>query len=143
MSVTVGINGFGRIGRLFLRAVLARNADVDVVGINDLTDASTLAYLFKHDSSHGKWPGEVSATTGEVRIDGQSIRIFSERDPSALPWGEMGVNVVIEATGMFRDRDGASQHLAAGAETVSYTHLRAHETDSYLVCRLLLEKKKK
>jgi len=121
MSVTVGINGFGRIGRLFLRAVLARNADVDVVGINDLTDASTLAYLFKYDSSHGKWPGEVSATAGEVRIDGQSIRIFSERDPSSLPWGEMGVNVVIEATGMFRDRDGASQHLAAGAEKVIIT----------------------
>lgn len=121
MSVTVGVNGFGRIGRLFLRAALSQGADIDVRAVNDLTDAATLAYLFKRDSVHGTWPGEVSADDGELRVDGRAIRVLSERDPSALPWKEMGVDVVIEATGLFRNRDAASRHLAAGAEKVLIT----------------------
>lgn len=121
MSVTVGVNGFGRIGRLFLRAALSQGTDIDVRAVNDLTDAATLAYLFKRDSVHGIWPGEVSADDGELHVDGRAIRVLSERDPSALPWEELGVDVVIEATGLFCNRDDASRHLAAGAEKVLIT----------------------
>jgi len=116
MAIRVGINGFGRIGRLFFRA--SRGKDIEVVGINDLTDAKTLAHLLKYDSIHGRFPGTVEAGDNAIIVDGMSIPICSERDPANLPWSKLGATIVIESTGLFVDRDGASKHLAAGAERV-------------------------
>ncbi len=117
MALKYAINGFGRIGRLVLR--FARlDPDFEIVAINDLTDAATLAHLFKYDSVHGRFDGEVTHDENSITVDGKKIRIFSERDPEGLPWGELGVDVVIEATGAFRTREGASKHLKAGARKV-------------------------
>jgi glyceraldehyde 3-phosphate dehydrogenase len=118
MAVKVGINGFGRIGRNVLRAAHARGAEVDWVGVNDITDTTTLAHLFKWDSILGPFPGEVEATDSGIAIDGKELRVFSERDPAALPWSDVGADVVIESTGLFTDRENASKHLAAGAQKV-------------------------
>jgi glyceraldehyde 3-phosphate dehydrogenase len=118
MSVRVGINGFGRIGRLFLRAARMRNADLEVVGVNDLTDAATMAHLLKYDSVHGVWPGEVEATPDGIAMDGRPFALFAEKDPALLPWRELGVDVVVECTGRFTDREQAAKHLAAGAAKV-------------------------
>src|SRR5688572_21500381 len=98
MAVKVGINGFGRIGRNFFRAVAKRGADVEIVAVNDLTDAKTLAHLLKYDSVHGRFDGEVKATADGISIDGSTLKVLAERDPGALPWGELGVDVVIEST---------------------------------------------
>jgi glyceraldehyde 3-phosphate dehydrogenase len=100
MAVKVGINGFGRIGRLFYRAA-AGNPDIDVVAVNDLTDPKTLAYLFKYDSVHGIWKGDCKAGDGSVIIDGNEVKVLSQRDPAALPWGDLGVQIVVESTGLF------------------------------------------
>ena len=116
MSIRVGINGFGRIGRLVFRA--ARDTDLEIVGINDLTDSKTLAHLLKYDSVHGRYPGEVRAEDGAITVDGQRIPISVERDPGNLPWKKLGAALVIESTGRFSDRQGASKHLDAGAERV-------------------------
>jgi glyceraldehyde 3-phosphate dehydrogenase len=116
MSLRVGINGFGRIGRLVLRA--ARGTDLEFVGINDLTDAKTLAHLFKYDSIHGIYPGDVEAAGDAIVIDGRKIPVTFERDPSKLPWKSVGARLAIESTGHFTDRDGAAKHLTAGAERV-------------------------
>lgn len=116
MSTPVGINGFGRIGRLLFRA--ARDKDLDVVGINDLTDAKTLAHLLKWDSIHGRFPGDVEAADDAIVVDGRRIPITAERDPAKLPWGDLGAKLVIESTGHFADRAGAGKHLEAGAERV-------------------------
>ncbi len=116
MAIRVGINGFGRIGRLFFRA--SRGKNIEVVGINDLTDAKTLAHLLKHDSIHGRFAGTVEAGENEIIVDGVSIPICSERDPANLPWSKLGATIVIESTGLFVHREGASKHLAAGAERV-------------------------
>src|SRR3954468_7112028 len=118
MAVKVGINGFGRIGRNVLRAAYARGAEVDWVGVNDITDTKTLAHLFKWDSILGPFPGEVRATDTGIDIDGTELRVFSERDPAALPWSDVGADVVIESTGLFTDRENASKHLEAGARKV-------------------------
>lgn len=118
MSVRVGINGFGRIGRLFLRAALSRKADIEVVGVNDLNEPSILAHLFKYDSVHGTWPGEVRTTSDGLEIDGHVVRVLSQKDPGELPWRELGVEVVVESTGRFTDRAGATRHLDAGARKV-------------------------
>jgi glyceraldehyde 3-phosphate dehydrogenase len=118
LAIKVGINGFGRIGRNVLRAAYARGADVDWVAVNDITDTKTLAHLFKWDSILGPFPGEVEATDTGIAIDGRELRVFSERDPGALPWSEVGAEVVIESTGLFTDRENASKHLAAGASKV-------------------------
>jgi glyceraldehyde 3-phosphate dehydrogenase len=118
MAVKVGINGFGRIGRNVLRAAYARGAEVDWVAVNDITDTTTLAHLFKYDSILGQFPGEVEATENAIVIDGNELRVFSERDPAALPWSDVGAEVVIESTGLFTDRDSASKHLSAGARKV-------------------------
>src|ERR687885_1672115 len=118
MAVKVGINGFGRIGRNVLRAAYARDADVDWVAVNDITDTETLAHLFKYDSILGPFPGEVEATEDAVVIDGRELRVFSERDPAALPWSDLGAEVVIESTGLFTDRENAGKHLSAGARKV-------------------------
>src|SRR3954451_9861833 len=118
MAVKVGINGFGRIGRNVLRAAYARGAEVDWVGVNDITDTKTLAHLFKWDSILGPFPGDVEATDTGIVIDGNELRVFSERDPAALPWSDVGTDVVIESTGLFTDRENASKHLEAGAQKV-------------------------
>src|SRR5919205_3844805 len=118
MAVKVGINGFGRIGRNVLRAAYARDAEVDWVAVNDITDTKTLAHLFKYDSILGPFPGEVTATDTGIEIDGKELRVFSERDQGALPWSDVGADVVIESTGLFTDRENASKHLSAGAKKV-------------------------
>jgi glyceraldehyde 3-phosphate dehydrogenase len=114
MAVKVGINGFGRIGRNFYRAVAARGSDVDIVAVNDLTDAKTLAHLLKYDSVHGRLHAEVQATSDGVSVDGKELRVLAERDPSALPWGKLGVDVVIESTGLFTDATKARAHIDGG-----------------------------
>jgi glyceraldehyde 3-phosphate dehydrogenase len=116
MAVRVGINGFGRIGRLALRA--ARGKDIEIVGINDLTDAKTSAHLLKWDSVHGPFPGTVERADNAVIVDGKKIPISAERDPAKLPWKQLGAQIVIESTGVFTDRDKAALHLEAGAERV-------------------------
>src|SRR5215211_4798087 len=118
MAVKVGINGFGRIGRNVFRAAHTSGADIDWVGINDITDTTTLAHLLKYDSNYGRFPGEVEATDSGIKVDGHDIKVFSERDPGALPWGDVGAEVVIESTGLFTKRDDAAKHLAAGARKV-------------------------
>ncbi|MEE9304717.1 MAG: type I glyceraldehyde-3-phosphate dehydrogenase [bacterium] len=120
MAVTVGINGFGRIGRIMLRAALEREA-IDVVAVNDITDAKTLAHLFKYDSIHGVFPGTVSVADSSIVINDKPVKVFAERDPADLPWKTLGVEVVVESTGIFRDRDGAGKHLEAGAKKVIIT----------------------
>jgi glyceraldehyde 3-phosphate dehydrogenase len=116
MAVRIGINGFGRIGRLAFRA--ARGKDLEVVGLNDLTDARTLAHLLKWDSVHGRFPGEVEADKDALVVDGKRIPVTAERDPAKLPWKKLGARLVIESTGHFTDRAGAAKHLEAGAERV-------------------------
>jgi len=117
----VGINGFGRIGRLTLRAGLEKKTNLEFVAVNDLVDARTLAHLFKYDSIHGIYPGEVRANEGELIIDGQKIKVCSEKDPARLPWSELRVDLVVESTGLFRSREKASAHLEAGARKVIIT----------------------
>ncbi len=122
MSVRVGINGFGRIGRNVFRAAEAREretgAEIEWVAVNDLTDAKTLAHLLRYDSILGPYPGTVQAREGAIEVDGRELKVLAERDPSALPWGDLGVDVVIESTGRFTDREGAATHLAQGARKV-------------------------
>jgi glyceraldehyde 3-phosphate dehydrogenase len=118
MAVKVGINGFGRIGRNVFRAAHASGADIDWVGVNDITDTKTLAHLLKFDSNYGPFPGEVEATDTGIKVDGKEIKVFSERDPAALPWGDVGAEVVIESTGLFTDRENAAKHIEAGAKKV-------------------------
>ncbi len=119
MSTRLAINGFGRIGRNVLRA-LARQAasDIELVAVNDLMNTATLAHLLKYDSVHGAYPGSVEVAGDGLVVDGSLIRVFAERDPGSLPWAELGVDVVVESTGFFRDREGAGRHLAAGAGKV-------------------------
>jgi glyceraldehyde 3-phosphate dehydrogenase len=118
MAVKVGINGFGRIGRNLFRAAHAAGADLDFVAVNDITDTGTLAHLLKYDSILGRFPGEVEAGEGGVSVDGKELRVLSERDPAALPWADLGVDVVIESTGLFTSREDAAKHLQAGAKKV-------------------------
>jgi glyceraldehyde 3-phosphate dehydrogenase len=118
MSVRVAINGFGRVGRSVMRAAHEQGADIEVVAVNDLVDATTLAHLLKYDSVYGRFPGEVAVDGGEIVVDGVQVRTLAETDPLALPWDELGVDVVIESTGRLRTRAGAAQHLEAGARKV-------------------------
>src|ERR671937_262229 len=118
MSVRAGINGFGRIGRNVFRAAHAKGADIDWVAVNDITDTDTLAHLLKYDSILGPFPGEVEATETGILVDGKELRVLAERDPGALPWADLGADVVIESTGLFTDREDASKHLEAGAKKV-------------------------
>ena len=118
MGIRVGINGFGRIGRNFFRAQHALGADIDVVAFNDLGDGKTMAHLLRYDSNLGPFPGEVSLAEGVLSAAGEEMQMLSERDPAALPWGELGVDVVLESTGFFTDREGAQKHLDAGAKKV-------------------------
>lgn len=118
MTVRVGINGFGRIGRNFFRAAKATGADIDFVAVNDLGSIETMAHLLRNDSVHGRYPGKVSARRKEIRVDGDRLLVLSERNPADLPWGDLGVDVVIESTGIFNSKEKAKVHLAAGARKV-------------------------
>src|SRR5215467_5786270 len=118
MAVKVGINGFGRIGRNVFRAAHAADADLEFVAVNDLVDTKTMGNLLKYDSILGRFPGTVEVTDDALIVDGKEIKVLSERDPGALPWGDLGVDVVIESTGFFTGRDDAAKHLAAGASKV-------------------------
>jgi len=118
MTVRVGINGFGRIGRQSLKAMIERAPEVEVVAINDLVDAELNALLFKHDSTYGQYPGEVAARNGNLVVDGREIRILAEKDPAALPWKDLGVDIVVESTGIFTNAEKAKAHLDAGARKV-------------------------
>jgi glyceraldehyde 3-phosphate dehydrogenase len=118
MSIRVGINGFGRIGRNYLRAAVKQDADIEIVGINDLTDNATLAHLLRYDSIHGRFDGTVELTDKGIAVNGKEIAISSERDPANLPWGDLGADVVVESTGIFTDAQKAKAHLDAGAKKV-------------------------
>ena len=119
MTTRIGVNGFGRIGRLVTRATMERYPEtLEVAAVNDLTDDKTNAHLFKYDTSYGVYPGQVAADNGDLRIDGRSIKVFSERDPAQIPWSEMGVDLVVESTGIFTDGEKAAGHLQGGASKV-------------------------
>ena len=119
MVTRVGINGFGRIGRLVLRATNELHPEsLEVAAVNDLTDAKTNAHLYKYDTNYGPYKGTVEANNGDLVVDGRSIKVFSERDPAQIPWGEMGVDLVVESTGIFTDSEKARGHLAGGAKKV-------------------------
>ena len=134
MAIKVGINGFGRIGRLVFRSILERgDGAFDVVGVNDLTDAETLAHLFKYDSVHGIYPGGVKAEGDELVIGGDRFKVFSERDPAQLPWGDLDCDVVVESTGVFRSREKAGLHLQAGAKKVVISAPASGEVDATIV----------
>ena len=134
MAIKLGINGFGRIGRLVMRSLLARDKGMfDVVGINDLTDAATLGHLFKYDSVHGRYGGSVSVEGDTLNIDGDKIKIFSERDPENLPWGDLGCDIVIESTGVFRTKEAASKHIKAGAKKVIISAPAKGDVDATVV----------
>ena len=134
MAIKLGINGFGRIGRLAFRAVVENDFDdIDVVGVNDLTDANTLATLLKYDSAQGGYPGDVSVEGDELIVDGDRFPVFSEKDPTNLPWGDLDTDVVIESTGIFRTREKAAQHLEAGAGKVIISAPAKSEVDATVV----------
>jgi glyceraldehyde 3-phosphate dehydrogenase len=118
--VRVAVNGFGRIGRIFFRAALAAK-EIEVVAVNDLADAKTLAHLLKHDSVHGRLDAEVTVRGESIAVNGREVRVCSVKDPAALPWGQLGVDIVVESTGIFRDRATSSKHLQAGAKKVIIT----------------------
>jgi glyceraldehyde 3-phosphate dehydrogenase len=118
MAIKVGINGFGRIGRLLYRAAIERNAKIDFVAINDLADAQTNAHLLKYDSVHGRFPGTVEAQSDKLVVNGKPLKVLSQRDPATLPWKDLGVYMAVESTGLFTDRESASKHLQAGARKV-------------------------
>lgn len=119
MTTRVGINGFGRVGRQSFKALIERySRDLEVVAINDLTDTQTNAHLLKYDSTYGRFPGEIETTTDSLIVNGQSIKVFSQRDPAQIPWGDVGVELVIESTGLFTDADKAAAHLRGGAKKV-------------------------
>src|SRR5205085_4679339 len=119
MVTRVGINGFGRIGRQSLKAMLERYPrELEVVAVNDLTDTHTNAHLLKYDSTYGRFPGEIEATADALIVNGQSIKVISQRDPALIPWGDLGIEIVIESTGLFTDANKAAAHLQGGAKKV-------------------------
>ncbi len=118
MTTRVGINGFGRIGRQSLKALIERAPDVEVVAVNDLVDVKTNALLFKHDSTYGAYPGEVSHTDDAIVVDGKTVKVLQVKDPATLPWGDLGVDIVLESTGLFTDAEKAAAHIQAGAKKV-------------------------
>jgi glyceraldehyde 3-phosphate dehydrogenase (phosphorylating) len=118
MATKIGINGFGRIGRNFLRVVRSSGAELDIVAVNDITDPKTLAHLLKYDSVFGRYPGTVTAEDDAIVVDGERLKVLAERDPANLPWKELGAEIVVESTGLFTDREHAAKHLEAGAQKV-------------------------
>src|SRR4029079_7732142 len=133
MGVRIGINGFGRIGRQFLKAVLERHPELEVVAVNDLADPQMNAYLFKHDTNYGNYKGEVSATADALVIDGRTIKVLAEKDPAKLPWKQLGVDVVIESTGFFTDATKAKAHIDAGAKKVIISAPAKNEDGTFVV----------
>ena len=133
MTIRVGINGFGRIGRNFLRAALEQGADLDIVAVNDLTDNKTLAHLLKYDTVLGKLDAEVSYDDKNIILNGKEIKALEERDPAALPWGELGVDIVIESTGRFTDATAAKAHIAAGAKKVIISAPAKNEDATFVI----------
>ena len=135
MAVKIAINGYGRIGRNILRAIheLGRSAEFDVVAINDLGDAETNAHLTQYDTAHGRFPGEVLVEGNDIVINGDRVKVFAERDPSKLPWGELGVDVVLECTGLFKSREKAGMHLQAGAKKVIISAPGGSDIDATVV----------
>jgi len=132
MSIKVGINGFGRIGRLVYKAGFKRS-DIEFVCFNDITDAKTLAHLLKYDSTHGRFPGKVEATADSIVVDGKSVKITAERDPAQIPWGALGVDIVIESTGIFTSKEKIENHFKAGAKKVILTVPAKGEIDATIV----------
>jgi len=133
MTVKIGINGFGRIGRNFYRAMLEQGADLEVVAVNDLTDTATLAHLLKYDSVYGRFPGEVTHDDTAVIVDGKRITVFAEKDPAALKWAEVGAEIVIESTGRFTDATKAHAHIDAGAKKVIISAPATNEDATFVV----------
>jgi glyceraldehyde 3-phosphate dehydrogenase len=121
MSIRVGVNGFGRIGRVFFRTALEAPGDIEIVGVNDLADAKSLAHLLKHDSVHGNLKAEVTAKDSSIFVNGREVKVLAIKDPGSLPWRDLGVDVVVESTGLFVDTATASKHIAAGAKKVIIT----------------------
>ncbi len=132
MTIKIGINGFGRIGRMVFRAAIANHKDIQVVGINDLLEPDYLAYMLKYDSVHGRFEGEVAIDGGTLVVNGQRIRLTAERDPAALKWGEVGATVVVEATGLFLDKATAQKHIDAGAKKVVMTAPSKDDTPMFV-----------
>lgn len=133
MVIKVGINGFGRIGRLVARVMMNRKDEFDLVLINDLADAKSLGHLFKYDSIHGRWPGAVESAEGKIIIDGKAVKVTAEKDPGALPWRDLNVDFVVESTGVFRTREQINKHLNAGASKVLLTVPAKDEIDATIV----------
>jgi glyceraldehyde 3-phosphate dehydrogenase len=135
MTIKVGINGYGRIGRNMLRAIheLGRTDEFDVVALNDLGDANTNAHLTRHDTAHGAFPGTVEVDGNDIIVNGDRVKVFAERDPTKLPWGELGVDVVFESTGLFRTRETAGKHLEAGAKKVIISAPGGKDIDATIV----------
>ncbi|MCU1413604.1 MAG: gap [Microbacteriaceae bacterium] len=133
MTVKIGINGFGRIGRNYFRAALAQGADLDIVAVNDLTDTKTLAHLLKYDSIAGKLDAEVSIEGDDIVVNGKHIKVLAQRDPADLPWGELGVDIVIESTGFFTNGDKAKAHIAAGAKKVIISAPATNEDATFVI----------
>ncbi len=133
MTVRVGINGFGRIGRNYFRAIVASGADIEIVGVNDLTNNATLAHLLKYDSILGRLGKDVTSTDDSIIVDGQSIKATAERDPSALPWADLGADIVIESTGHFTDATKAAAHIGAGAKKVIISAPAKNEDGTFVM----------
>ncbi|HEY7357846.1 MAG TPA: type I glyceraldehyde-3-phosphate dehydrogenase [Ktedonobacterales bacterium] len=127
MALRVGINGFGRIGRQTLKALLERHPDIEVVAINDITDTHTNAHLLKYDSTYGRFPGEVGVAGNDLVVNGRRIQVVAQRDPAAIPWGDLGVSLVVESTGLFTDAEKAAAHLRGGARKVIISAPAKHE----------------
>ena len=133
MTVKIGINGFGRIGRNYLRAALSQGADLEIVAVNDLTDTKTLAHLLKYDSIAGKLNAEVSVEGDDIVVNGKHIKVLADRDPANLPWGELGVDIVIESTGFFTNADKARAHITAGAKKVIISAPATNEDATFVI----------
>src|SRR5690554_329095 len=133
VTIRVGINGFGRIGRNFFRAILESGADIEIVGVNDLTDNKTLAHLLKYDSVLGRLKHEVSYDDDSITVAGQKIKALAERDPASLPWGELGADIVIESTGFFTDATKAKAHIDAGAKKVIISAPAKNEDGTFVI----------
>src|SRR5690348_17658282 len=127
MATRVGINGFGRIGRQTLKAILERHPDIDVVAVNDITDTQTNAHLLKYDSTYGRFPGEVGVDGNDLIVNGKRVQVVAQRDPAQIPWGDLGVSIVVESTGLFTDAEKASAHLRGGARKVIISAPAKHE----------------
>ena len=132
MTIKIGINGFGRIGRNVLRSALLNFNDIEVVAINDLLDPAYLAYMLQYDSVHGRFKGDVSVDGNTLIVNGKKIRLTQEKDPTALKWGEVGADIVIEATGIFLDKVGGEKHLAAGAKKVIFSAPSKDDTPMFV-----------